>query len=177
MKFVFDRAVKGRKDGHEYFLIEPFKGQGPWKRQGIQFSIAEDWFEHAKKIGRALGITECECGLLPTENDTQFFIFSFKHIKDYMAFTIATCGNLIREFPREIRFTDGVEKVNAIPKIAYFLRQNEIDAQITDKSPNSLMIITQSRFDDFAIAHAALEGHFALSAPDHNIIPLIPRVK
>lgn len=169
MKFVFDRAVKGRKDGHDHFLIETFEGQGPWERQGNQFPTAKDWLEHAKGIGRALGITECECGFLPPENDKEFVIFSFKNFKDHMAFTVAACGNLRKDFAREIKFSDPLEKQKAVSKISYFLEQNEIDAQTSDETATSLRVATKSRFDDFAVANAALNGHFSISAPDYSI--------
>ena len=171
MKFVFDRAVKGRKDGHAFFSIEVFDGLGPWDRQGITFQTAEDWFEHAKKIGRALGITECECAILPAESTKQCFIFSFKHQRDQIAFNVAAFGNQEAEFPRDILFSSPEEKGNAIPKIVNFLKQNEIDGDVRDASPTSVRVITKSRFDDYTIIHAALKGTFAMRSQDHQSDP------
>jgi hypothetical protein len=175
MKFVFDRAVKDLNQGYPHIIEQTFAGRGVWEMPGIKFNDPMDWFEHAKKTGRALGITECEYAILPSDKDNKKFVFSFKHEADYIAFTIATLGNVVGSFKRNIYFNSPEECSQALPKLINFLEQNEISANIVNSGdPLKLRVITGFRFDDFAITQACNRNLFASKKPDDVSPPPAP---
>lgn len=178
MKFIFDRAVKSRNDGYTHVHMEFFEGKGPWVKQGIEYANVEDWVEHAKKLGRALGITECECGLMPSVDSNTYIMFSFRHEDDQMKFLVAACGDEKRAFKRDCIFSSPTERSQAITKVVHFMEQNEIKFHILDSgNANTLRLMTKSRFDDFTFVQAFKRGEFKATTLDQNIDALAHSVK
>lgn len=160
MKFIFDRAKQSREDGFFYILKETFLGTGSFTRQGLEFNSPDDWLDYAQTIGRALGITDCECEVLSPTRNEKSFVFSFGNQKDLMAFQVAISGYNPGEHIKNISSLTAQDSIDLTHKLHSFCKTNEINANIMRSGEKDVRIITNNQLDYFTIIQALIAGKF-----------------
>lgn len=172
MHLLFNHKGKPIEEQYKYgcgVIFPDFKNGA--SLLGVAYKTLEDWLDALRKRLLPLGISDIQYKPRAKEKETDPLIiqFYFKKELDMLQFQAFAYGDTKKTHERTITSATASISEQRQRNIAGFAKENDITHTILKIDSCNFKVITNSRFDDLAIA-----SHYANGSFDSGVQKLLP---